>query len=316
MTRAEGPRVLSPARWAVRWQRLCPVLLLLLMAMTGGESAAGQERPFWKKEFRIPRGMTGKIVFEYSGRALQARAQRDVDAPLWLRLQRLSGSPVRYEATFAGAVAGTWDLRSLMEHADGSAVTEIGPVPVVIVSTLHEDRSSDLFAAAEYQPVIRGGYRVMFSAAVLIWLGIPVVVLAVRHARRAPVADAVEPVPIMTLADQIRPLVEAAARGTISVADQSRLELLLYHHWRERESLQATSMVQAIQQLRQHPEAGPLLLHLEQWLHAPESRRHAALQTADAIVDLLRPYAAPPAVSENVTSGDLMGVEPSRRAVE
>jgi hypothetical protein len=39
--------------------------------------------------------------------------------------------------------------------------------------------------------------------------------------------------------------------------------------WRKRLDLDSLPTNQAIQQIKQHPQAGPLLRQLEEWLHSP-----------------------------------------------
>jgi hypothetical protein len=69
-------------------------------------------------------------------------------------------------------------------------------------------------------------------------------------------------------------------------AGQAQLERLIIGYWRERlPEIGALPPAQAMIRLRSHPEASPLLLALEEWLHA--RRSHA---TAKDIEILLAPY--------------------------
>jgi hypothetical protein len=72
-----------------------------------------------------------------------------------------------------------------------------------------------------------------------------------------------------TLAERLRPLVERAMRGELSSRERAELELGLVAHWRRRLQLDEERPDVALTRLREHPEAGPLLRSLEDWLHRP-----------------------------------------------
>jgi hypothetical protein len=81
-------------------------------------------------------------------------------------------------------------------------------------------------------------------------------------------------------------LVEAAAAGRLAGPDRARLELGLTAAWRRRLRLDDLPPAELYARLRAHPEAGPLLTGLEQWLHAPDAGRGVDLGA------LLAPYRA------------------------
>lgn len=137
-----------------------------------------------------------------------------------------------------------------------------------MVSTLPNDPRSDLFEVDIFQTRLNGGYRIGLILACLAWLAIPLTILVRRLVAQpqAVVVQAVAPSP--TLAEQLQPLIEAAARGELSTADKARFELLLVHYFREQASLPDLDMATSIQQLRTHATAGPIIAAVEQWLHA------------------------------------------------
>ena len=206
---------------------------------------------------------------------------------------RLSISPEdrhRYEAKFLGTVEGIYDLRPLMEHVDGSEVTEMTPIQVSIVSMLPKDHRSDLFDAAEFKPSFWGGYRLALVLVSLVWLSIPIF-LAIRRSIRV-----VRPVnisfqePLPSFADQLQPLIEAAASRRLSIREKGRLELLLLHYWRERTTFKSADIASAIRGLRAHPEAGMLVATVERWLHQSDMIGDEVDRSPEAIVELLKPY--------------------------
>lgn len=85
-------------------------------------------------------------------------------------------------------------------------------------------------------------------------------------------------------AERMRPLVEAAAAGNLTVDGQAELERLMTGYWREKLALPDSRMAEALAALKRHPEAGALLRAMERWLHRPGGA------TREEIRSLLEPY--------------------------
>ncbi len=238
----------------------------------------------------VERGVAGTKLIHYSGKPLRAKSQRDADASIVIRLAVSPADRSKYEATFLGTRVGTYDLSKWIEHADGSEATDLPACPVEVVSTLTNDQRSDLFDAAKFEAHVWGGYRLSACLIGLIWIGIPIVVLVRRAMNRKTIEapPAVQKTP--TFAERLKPLVEAAVAGKLSIREKGQLELLLLHYWRERNSLQEVDMATAIGQLRQHPEAGQLITHIERWLHQSSSSSESDACSAESIKQLLEPY--------------------------
>jgi hypothetical protein len=93
----------------------------------------------------------------------------------------------------------------------------------------------------------------------------------------------------VTLAERLRPLVEGAVAGRLPPARLAELERTLIAYWERRLHVGDQKPMAALAELRQHPEAGPLLRQLESWLHRPGGG--AAVDVAA----LLAPYQNAPA---------------------
>lgn len=243
----------------------------------------------------VSRGVTGEVVFEYNGPKLQADPAQDLSAPLVLRLERDRDNSSRYIARFIGSVEGPYDLRSLIEHIDGSKPEDLEALNVTIVSTLPDRVRSDLFDAADLNVHLTAWYRAAMIGIVALWLCAPALYLWNRWRHRRPVQVPVPAVPPPTLADQLRPLVEAAASRQLEVSEQGRLELLLYAFWRERLSLAGADLVDAIRQIRSNPRSSELIQAVERWLHHPD---HSGDEQS-RIAQLLSPYRNMPAVPDD-----------------
>ena len=238
-----------------------------------------------------PRGITGSVTISHSGDPLQAKLDQDLSSPLLVRVTDLSGtdptSEHRYRIDYIGAVAGSFDLRSMITHRDGTPATEIAPIPVKIVSELPEKFGSDLFIVSAKPLFARSYYRVILGLIAAVWIAIPIFVFVRRAIRNRPTPPAPPPPPAPTLADQLRPLVEGAMNQGLSVPDQARLELLLMAFWSERRNFSALQPAEAIEKLRTDPEASTLLLAVERWLH---SRAGATPQPEKDLAQLLDPF--------------------------
>ena len=79
--------------------------------------------------------------------------------------------------------------------------------------------------------------------------------------------------------------------GQLDEEGRAELELTLIAFWRRRLGLGDLGTLEALAQLKQHEEAGPLIRRLEEWLHRP-----GQAQVVD-VDDLLTPYRSLPAES-------------------
>ena len=93
----------------------------------------------------------------------------------------------------------------------------------------------------------------------------------------------------VTLADHLRPLIEGARAGRLSPARLAELERTLIAYWARRLHLEGRKPAEALEAMRGHPEAGPLLGQLETWLHRPGPSGEVD------VAALLEPYRTIPA---------------------
>jgi hypothetical protein len=234
-----------------------------------------------------PVGLEGKVLFRSSDPALRPLPVDDKsDLTLRIADKTPDGAAFLYDLRFITFAPGDYDLRAYLQHPDGSKVTDGQPVMVRSTASLPASANNDLFPIGATAAPRLGGYRLTLIALGVLW-SLPIVWLIYKRLTRKKHIEALPPSP-PTLADQLRPLVEAAMSGAMGPAEQARLERLLVAHWRDRLHLIARSHNESLHTLRNHEEAGPLLAHLEQWLHQPASTP-AAKPTTDITV-LLAPY--------------------------
>ncbi|TWU45711.1 hypothetical protein Q31b_08870 [Novipirellula aureliae] len=279
-------------RLLIRWFVRLHILLAILLTIPPADAIAADDALL-----TVKRGLTGRLAFSHPSGTLQAMPNQKMDAEVLVRVERVDplnrdrqpDQPHDYTLWFFGTVAGDYDLSRLVVKHDGSPLTDadaLPTMPVKVVSDLPPDRGTSLYEIDD--PILRAprGYRAILLTFALLWACVPVVwVLSRWWSRRPESPSIVQYKP--TLSDRLRPLIQQASRGELTVQQQGQLELLLYAYWRQRLGL-SDSVVGALPVLRRHHEAGHLLRTLEGWLHADESARIDL--DADAIESLLAPY--------------------------
>jgi hypothetical protein len=203
-------------------------------------------------------------------------------APIVLRIlaTRAHGDRFRYDLEWTGLEAGPHDLAKYLARKDGSAAADVPAIPVTVASILPKGQKEPSEQAPTEPPRL-AGYRVLQIAAGVLWLlGLLAILFVGKKRRRAAAAPPGKP----TLADRLRPLVEAVATGAAGDAQKAELERLLVAFWRDRLGLRDQKAAAAIVAIRQHAEAGQLLRQLEAWLHMPKPPAPVDLQA------VLAPY--------------------------
>jgi hypothetical protein len=203
------------------------------------------------------------------GTELERVPKDDRTAPVVLRVVRVypHGTAFRYDLEYQGFEPGTFDLRPYLRRKDGSPLGDLPPLTVKVSAVLPPGQVQPHPLEIEPGPRV-GGYRYLVAGVVVLWaLGMVALVASFFLPRRRKAAGITDS-PV-SLADRLRPLLEGAVAGRLSQAELAGLERGLLAYWRKRLSLEGADPAAAHARLRAHPEAGPLLAKLEQWLHAP-----------------------------------------------
>jgi len=234
--------------------------------------------------------MEGVYYLRTQGPTLEARPVEE-DAPVVLRVADVveDGSSMIYELRYFGMQPGTYDLRDSLQRVDGQPLTGLEPMKIAVCSVLPDDHNGQLDELLALGLPGAWPYRAMLIALAALW-AVPfgwAVASRLGRRRQAPKAA---PVKELTLADQLRPLVEAAVAGKLSTENQARLERLLIAHWRTQLDLAGCTTAEALARMREHPGSAELLVALERWLHEPPGRHEVD------VAEVLRPYGDQPAV--------------------
>jgi hypothetical protein len=230
-------------------------------------------------------GVEGAYYLRWKGPALEA-APVDDDAPLVLRIADITsdGDSAIYELRYIGSRAGQHDLQKLLRRADGRPLTGMQPILVTVRNVLAENHDGELEDRSVAGIARAWRYRLLLAAAGILW-AVPLVWLLARRItrRRTAPATTVAEQPA-TLADQLRPLVEAAVAGRLSTLEQARLERMLIAYWRQRLDLAGCPIEESLARMRRHAPSAALLGKLDEWLH------QRPRQQSVNISEILRPY--------------------------
>lgn len=178
------------------------------------------------------------------------------------------GTAYRYDLEYYGLDAGSFDLRKYLRRKDGTQIAELPSLPVTIEAKLPPGQIAPHDLTIRRAPSL-GGYRLALWLGGALWVCGVVAILLVGRKKKAKAAE-MEARP-RTLADRLRPLVEKARNGQLTQPQRAELERMLLAYWRVRLDLGQMKPTEAFAELRRHPEAGPLLTALENWLHRPLS---------------------------------------------
>ncbi len=221
------------------------------------------------------------------GPELQAKPLENRADPIVLRVLETypHGTAHRYDLEFYGLEPGTFDLTNYLKPVDPKAESlTLPPLLVEILPILPPEAFRPNPLKASGTPWL-GGYRLALIGIGTAWVLGLVAILTLGRRRVGQASGVSESNAPATVADRLRPLVEAAMAGTLDADRRAELERTLITYWRERLDLEDLDAIEALAVLRSHEEAGPLLQRLEDWLHRPPG----TVESVD-LSALLEPY--------------------------
>lgn len=237
------------------------------------------------------------------GPELEAKPIEDRRAPMVVRVVESypHGSSFRYDIVYYGLEPGRYDLKDYLRRKDGSPMTDVPSIAVTVQPVLPPGQVEPHQLILGPAPML-GGYRLLLVAGGLLWFAVLVGLALAGRRRRRTAAEGV--VRRATLADRLRPLVEAAMAGRLDPGRRAELERLLIGYWQRRLGLEEQPPARVMAVLREHPDAGALFRKLEDWLHRP-----AGSAGPVDVAALLAPYRDIPADDEDTDEDD----EPDNR---
>lgn len=240
---------------------------------------------------RAARGSVGSIEVAYRDAPLRAKALRDANAPILVRVTALGNE--RYRIDYIGAVTGTYDLLPAIERADGRAPEGLGALTVEIFSQLPPNAGTDVFGLSAPGFNFSAHYTTALWTVGLLWTAVPAFYLVRRAMRRTPTAAPVAPPREPTAAELLFAAVDAARTRELTADERGQLELRLLQILRG--GSPEGDVASAITALRADPRTREIVRAVESWLHAPEGGDAArALAELDALRAKSTAYPAAP----------------------
>ena len=211
----------------------------------------------------------------------------DPRADLIVRIaeRRRWGTGWRYDLRYVTAIPGAFDLATALRRPDGST-PDLPALEVEAVGLLADDHDGTLGGIGGGPGQRWPWYGYLATAIGLAWIGTMTFLLLNLWKPKPADAEAAT-AHRATLADRLRPLVEGAAKNELTPEQRGELERLLVKVWRRRVNVAGGSHAEMIRRLHAHPDAGPLLIALERWLHRPPGSE--SVDEAE-ITRLLEPY--------------------------
>ena len=257
------------------------VSLALLCAFAPAVRAQSDET---RAVARAARGSVGSIEVTYRDAPLRAKALRDANAPVLVRVTALGGD--RYRIDYIGAVTGTYDLLPAIERADGRVPEGLdagtGSLSVEIFSQLPPNAGTDVFGLSAPGFNFSAHYTTALWTLGALWTAIPAFFLIRRAMRRTPHAAPVAPPREPTTAELLFAAVDAARTRELTADERGQLELRLLQILRR--GAPEGDVAAAITALRADQRTAATVRAVESWLHAPEGGdRTRALAELDAL---------------------------------
>lgn len=175
------------------------------------------------------------------------------------------GEAFRYDIQFHGMEPGKFDLKDWLVRKDGSSTEDLPEIPVEIRSLLPPGQIEPNELESGWLPSL-GGYK---NIAVLVTTGWIVVFLLLIFAGRKKPEIAQETIKPKSLAELLHARLEAATSNNMDPKKYAELERMLFAFWSKRLNLENLSPEKAMTEIKQHKDAGPLMVQLEKWMHSP-----------------------------------------------
>jgi hypothetical protein len=220
---------------------------------------------------------------------LEVKPPTDEEEPFVLRMIDVAphGSSFRYNLEYYALEPGEYNVIDYLQQAGTQQPAALPPHMVQVGEYLPRDKHTHPHPPETGELPFLGGYRMLMVAAAIAWFVVAVAIVMVgrkRAERRRVVSE-----PPRTLADRLRPAIEAAMAGKLDERQLAELERVMLAFWRQRLQLEDVPAAEALRRMRAHPQGGELLRQLERWLHQPGQR-----EQIDAAA-LLAPYKQLPA---------------------
>lgn len=267
---------------AVFFLGLGSVLPSVASSVVAQSAPVAQEDDVYRGTVGLPISIQQKVI---PGPALVVKPNQDRHDPLVVRIVNTypHGTDHRYDFEVYALESGRFDLGEYLTLADLTSAEKavVAPMWIEVASTIEDGIVQPHEVEPKRIPSV-GGYRLWSIFAGIAWfIGLIAWVFAAR--KKSIVKEEVS-LPPLSVADRLRPLVRAARDQSLTSEGKAELERTIIAFWCKKLGLEKVSPSDVIMELKTNGEAAPLILAMENWLHAP---------APDADIDLdalLSPY--------------------------
>ena len=219
------------------------------------------------------------------GPRIEAIPRTNNESSLVIRILRIkpAADGFRYDLEIYALDPGTHRIAEFLRYATDRSPVQSLNATFEVTTTHPLDTLPKPSVPEPVEPEKLGGYKDLIIVLGIFWL---LIFLAIIFYRKKQVDDLVLKKPLPTLHEKLQVLVSAASQGELNDQQQAHLERLILGHWKEKiPEIDSLPPARALVELRSHPEASPLILKLEEWLHAPNKKL-----SSEKFLPLLTPY--------------------------
>jgi hypothetical protein len=281
--RGDAERSKNLAAYAVPVSHCIRCVSILVIFLSGFGAAAQDDG---RKETNTLTSYVGVLQrlnqFVLPGGELQVRPIAARSLPIVMRISQVwpHGTDFRYDLEFMALEPGNFDLKDYLMRVDGGSTDDLPSIPVEVKSVLPPGQIIPNPLQPSWLSV--GGYRFWFLLGAIVWV-LVLIFLIVYRPKRVAVGEELDVKP-PTLADLLRPRLEAAAKGDLDSHQLAELERFMIEYWRRDLGWHDLDPMTVVSRLRTHDRAGPLMRQVENWLHNPHKNE------SPNIGELLKPY--------------------------
>jgi hypothetical protein len=241
--------------------RLLVASLFSLLLVTPLFSAENQQAPMG-----LPTRFTDIFI---AGEKVEPIPRTDSSSSLVIRILAIkpASEGFRYDMEVYGLDAGTYSLGDYLRFTKNLQPAKELQTTLEITTQHPSDVLPKPQPLEHTGPENLSHYRSFIWIFSVVWALVLVCILVYRKPAAKNLAAEIQ---LESTHEKLQKLVLATAHGELDLTQKSTLERLIIGHWKKQvPGLDVLPTAEAISQLRTHPEASPLVLKIEHWLHAP-----------------------------------------------
>jgi hypothetical protein len=221
------------------------------------------------ENLKVPLGVEQAAIITYSGPGLIVKPFR-YGVAVNVRIAQVTeqaGAKV-YDVRYLVNREGEHDLTQYLMSDDGATLSGLPSFKVQGDPKLSKELEARVKETEEIGIQVWGHYRATLWGLFVGWLGWLLLLIFWRRPRKPVVVPAKAP---LTLAEQLRELLDELEQGGLTAERKARLEMLLLRCWRDGLVPADAPMADVLAAIARGERTGEALGRLQRWLHRPGS---------------------------------------------